>query len=91
MKHSSFKNCFLLSIVFFFISSSYLTGQQQTQRTSNADRCERLLMDFGWRFAYGHAADAQKDFRGKEFLAHRNCRIELLCHDTIHFRYSSDL
>jgi beta-galactosidase len=33
----------------------------QTQSQTNSPR-ERLLLDFGWRFALGHANDATKDF-----------------------------
>ena len=31
-------------------------------RTPGAGRRERLLMDFGWRFAFGHASDIARDF-----------------------------
>ncbi len=31
------------------------------EKTNNAAR-ERLLMDFGWRFAFGHPSDTKKDF-----------------------------
>lgn len=33
-----------------------------TQSATAANGRERLLMDFGWRFAFGHANDAEKDF-----------------------------
>ncbi|MGD0036764.1 MAG: sugar-binding domain-containing protein [Bacteroidota bacterium] len=61
-KYSLFHNCLLFSIIFSFISSSSLIGQQQAQIASFVGARERLLMDFGWRFAYGHAVDAQRDF-----------------------------
>lgn len=32
-------------------------------QTSSASPRERLLMDTGWRFAFGHASDPEKDFR----------------------------
>ncbi len=34
---------------------------QVAASTQNAQR-ERLLMDYGWRFALGHASDTEKDF-----------------------------
>jgi len=34
----------------------------QTQVVASASPRERLLLDFGWRFHFGHAVDASKDF-----------------------------
>ncbi len=36
-------------------------AQESTATAMNNPR-ERLLMDFGWRFAFGHATDAARDF-----------------------------
>jgi beta-galactosidase len=36
-------------------------AQESTAAAPDSPR-ERLLMDFGWRFAFGHATDAAKDF-----------------------------
>jgi beta-galactosidase len=32
------------------------------QPTNTSNGCERLLMDFGWRFAFGHPFETNKDF-----------------------------
>jgi beta-galactosidase len=49
------KNLFL---IFFFIS---LLNFSFSQNTTNIPR-EHLLMDFGWRFAFGHPYNPEKDF-----------------------------
>ena len=36
-------------------------GQPQNKTAQTSTR-ERLLLDFGWRFHFGHADDAAKDF-----------------------------
>src|SRR5947207_11105460 len=36
-------------------------AQNSSPSTANAGR-EKLLMDFGWRFAFGNAVDPTKDF-----------------------------
>jgi len=45
---------------------SAVLPQKSTAQTSAPDAAtggrERLLMDFGWRFAFGHATDSAKDF-----------------------------
>src|ERR1035437_8884281 len=45
---------------------SAVLPQKSTAQTSSPDVAtggrERLLMDFGWRFAFGHATDSAKDF-----------------------------
>jgi len=38
-----------------------LSIQQSDNSASGAGR-ERLLLDFGWRFHFGHASDPAKDF-----------------------------
>ena len=47
--------------MFLFISLLLVVSVLYSQQTSINKR-ERLLMDFGWRFAYGHAFDTKKDF-----------------------------
>ena len=37
-------------------------GRPATSRDRGAGKEERLLLDFGWRFHFGHANDAAKDF-----------------------------
>src|ERR1700690_113653 len=44
----------LLSFLIFYL----MNGQTQEQSSPR----EKLLMDFGWRFALGHAYDTKKDF-----------------------------
>ena len=49
--------CVALSLIILFLLSPML------QAVDNADvGRERLLMDFGWRFAFGHPWDTKKDF-----------------------------
>jgi beta-galactosidase len=51
------KITFAMLAVFFLITYSTM-GQIQQQSPVR----EKLLMDFGWLFAYGHSFDANKDF-----------------------------
>jgi len=49
-----------------FVFMSAALPQKSAAQTSSPDAVnggrERLLMDFGWRFAFGHATDPTKDF-----------------------------
>ena len=54
------KPIFIFSIL-LSVFSICTYGQSGTTLIKNGGR-ERLLMDFGWRFALGHAFDAEKDF-----------------------------
>ena len=45
-------------IVISFLTAAPMAGQTQEQSSPR----EKLLMDFGWRFALGHAYDIKKDF-----------------------------
>ena len=47
-----------LILLFFSIACSHCS---YAQNTMNAQR-EHLLMDFGWRFAFGHPYNPEKDF-----------------------------
>jgi len=46
-------------IVSFLTSASFCNGKNNTE---GADNRERILMDYGWLFAFGHPFDAAKDF-----------------------------
>jgi beta-galactosidase len=49
--------------VFLFIAMTLRTAlAQESAATTPPGPRERLLMDFGWRFAFGHATDPAKDF-----------------------------
>jgi beta-galactosidase len=50
------------SFILLISTFSFLTAQQKYESSNNAGIRERLLMDFGWRFAYGHAYDVKRDF-----------------------------
>jgi len=52
----------IILFVISVITSSSSISQQKSQNGINAGVRERLLMDFGWRFAYGHPYDTEKDF-----------------------------
>ena len=45
-------------LVFLFMIVHSMQGQSQQQSPAR----EKLLMDFGWRFALGHSYDTKKDF-----------------------------
>lgn len=62
MKNQILKNIFFLSFVILFLAGSLLSGQLKSQSIKCTGGRERLLMDFGWRFAFGHAYNAIKDF-----------------------------
>lgn len=47
----------LVTIIGQIIYSHFLVAQETTQIPR-----ERLLMDFGWKFAFGHPSDTKKDF-----------------------------
>lgn len=51
----------LLWIIFTLFSSTYSFCQAKPPMKETESR-EHLLMDFGWRFALGHAFEAEKDF-----------------------------
>lgn len=44
------------------VPASTAASTPRAAAASNAGRRERLLMDFGWRFALGHASDIARDF-----------------------------
>jgi beta-galactosidase len=52
------KKGLVLVLLFTFIISSTIFSQDQSAAVAR----ERLLMDYGWRFAFGHPFDTHKDF-----------------------------
>jgi beta-galactosidase len=65
-----YENCFM-NIVHFPLKSSILvlistfsllTAQQKSISSNSYEGRARLLMDFGWRFAFGHVYDVKRDF-----------------------------
>lgn len=50
-----------LAVFFLLVFSWHVFPQHAVIQVSESGR-ERLLMDFNWRFAFGHASDFQKDF-----------------------------
>jgi beta-galactosidase len=51
-----------INIVILIGSGSLLAAENKFSSPVKTSVRERLLMDFGWRFALGHATDAKKDF-----------------------------
>jgi beta-galactosidase len=49
-------------IAILTVSSSLRAGENKSSLPLVKNVRQHLLMDFGWRFALGHAADAKKDF-----------------------------
>ena len=45
----------IVSLAFLLLTTFFVFAQQTNKR-------EKLLMDFGWRFAFGHPFDTKKDF-----------------------------
>jgi len=58
------KNLFLVIVMLvqIVLFESSLTFAQTRDYSESFSLRERLLMDFGWRFALGHACDAERDF-----------------------------
>jgi beta-galactosidase len=52
----------LITIVIIIGSGSLLAVENKFSSPVKTNVRERLLMDFGWKFALGHATDAKKDF-----------------------------
>src|ERR1019366_9265171 len=50
----------LTALILLLLGLSPLPGVAQNSQTSQGR--EHLLMDFGWRFAFGNAVDSTKDF-----------------------------
>ena len=69
MRENCFTNIIHVSLrpsLFILISTfSLLFAQQKAIPLNAGGGRERLLMDFGWRFAFGHAFDAKRDFNHK--------------------------
>jgi len=59
-KISEMKKKISLSLILFVAIISVFSQNEKTSYLSQGR--ERLLMDFGWRFALGHATDYTKDF-----------------------------
>jgi beta-galactosidase len=52
--------CFVCLL--FFATQSFSLGQSKSKKNSSSTNREHLLMDVGWRFAFGNSIDAKKDF-----------------------------
>ena len=61
-KKSILMKIFSITILIIVVSFSGLSAQKVQANDVSANVREHLLMDFGWRFAFGHAYDAQRDF-----------------------------
>ena len=53
---------FIIGTIIVVFSSHTVSQVIQSQNTSSFLPRERLLMDFGWRFAFGHSFNPKKDF-----------------------------
>jgi beta-galactosidase len=60
-KETPMKNYIIRSIVVILLHC-IVSHVLLSQYTNSSPPREKLLMDFGWRFAYGHAFDPKKDF-----------------------------
>jgi beta-galactosidase len=61
MKNQPLKILVCAAIAVLVSANQELTLAQISQSGGSPGR-ERLLMDFGWRFAFGHATDPARDF-----------------------------
>ncbi|MBB3187722.1 beta-galactosidase GalA [Microbacter margulisiae] len=59
-KIHSFKGIVCFVGMLFLATASF--GKNQAKEGKSSSIREHLLMDFGWRFAFGNAIDAKKDF-----------------------------
>jgi len=57
-----FLNILVFATVTFLIAATPAPLAAQVKTAATPAIRERLLMDSGWRFAFGHPSDAQKDF-----------------------------
>ena len=56
------KNLLVVAAATFLAAGSLARAAQVIESAAAHSPRERLLMDFGWRFAFGHASDVAKDF-----------------------------
>jgi beta-galactosidase len=56
------KNLLVVAAVTFLAAGSLVCADQVVESGAAHSPRERLLVDFGWRFAFGHASDVAKDF-----------------------------
>src|SRR5450756_2034649 len=62
MKNRSL-NSLVSAVVLFLAATLSVSAADQPSKPADASTPrERLLLDFGWRFAFGHATDVAKDF-----------------------------
>jgi beta-galactosidase len=61
-KHKRMKQLAQFLALVVLLPLGLLPLQIMAQSSQGARGRERLLMDFGWRFAFGHASDAARDF-----------------------------
>jgi beta-galactosidase len=61
-KYKMFITRVLLLTVISVLASSSLVSQQESQDKIKPGVRERFLMDFGWRFAFGHPCKTETDF-----------------------------
>lgn len=52
----------IFGLILFFSTFSVVYGQKKVQTSGPASVRQHLLMDFGWRFAYGNSKNVKKDF-----------------------------
>jgi len=62
MKSRSNYIIFIATVVLFALVRLPHATAEEGKASAAPDGRERLLMDFGWRFAFGHPYDTQKDF-----------------------------
>ena len=62
MKNRSLNSLVSAAVVFLAAALSVPAADQPSKPADASTPRERLLLDFGWRFAFGHATDVAKDF-----------------------------
>jgi beta-galactosidase len=62
MRNPSINLLICTTAVLLAVSRPAPAADQRLKPAASPARRERLLMDFGWRFAFGHATDVGKDF-----------------------------
>lgn len=52
----------IIGAILFIVASTFAYGQKREQAPVPASVRQHLLVDFGWRFAYGNSKNVKKDF-----------------------------
>ena len=81
---------FAFASLFLILTPLAKSLAQNLPSDSRAGGRERLLMDFGWRFAFGNATNPAEDWNKKiqaKPIKHYRCRTEIGTQSGLHQRF----